>query len=201
MKSYTLPTLGFVVLAAGFSSRLGQPKALATVRGKNLLNRTIQVLAPFSTTKILVIVPAAAARYRIGLSAAAVTFALNRRRVSGLSSSVRLGIHRSRYSSAVLLLPVDLVHLSKADIGRLIARWRGSRRRVAARRIGPGAGTPLILPRRLYARADQLTGEAGLREVIGRLPSCALALVDMPSAVADVDTAQDLERARRRRHR
>jgi molybdenum cofactor cytidylyltransferase len=201
MKSYTLPTLGVVVLAAGFSSRLGQPKALATVRGKSLLTRTIQVLVPFSKTRILVIVPAAAARYRIGIAAGTVNFALNRRRASGLSSSVRLGIHLSRYSSAVLILPVDLVNLSKADIGRLIARWRGSRRRAAARRIGTGAGTPLILPRWLYARADQLTGDEGLREVIRRLPSSALSLMDIPSAIADVDTTQDLERARRRRHR
>jgi len=201
MKSYTQPTLGMVVLAAGFSSRLGHPKALATVRGRNLLTRTIQVLAPFSTAKILVIVPAAAARYRIGISAGTVTFAANRCRASGLSSSIRLGIHLSRYNSAVLLLPVDLVHLSMPDIGRLIARWQGSRRRVAARRIGSGAGTPLILPRCLYASAAQLTGDEGLRDVIRRLPSSALSRIDMPSAITDVDTAKDLERARRHLHR
>jgi len=188
MKSYTQPTLGMVVLAAGFSSRLGHPKALATVRGRNLLTRTIQVLA-------------AAARYRIGISAGTVTFAANRCRASGLSSSIRLGIHLSRYNSAVLLLPVDLVHLSMPDIGRLIARWQGSRRRVAARRIGSGAGTPLILPRCLYASAAQLTGDEGLRDVIRRLPSSALSRIDMPSAITDVDTAKDLERARRHLHR
>jgi len=130
-----------------------------------------------------------------------VTFALNRRRAGGLSSSVCLGIHLSRYRGAVMLLPIDLVHLSKADIGRLIARWRGSRRRVAARRIGSGAGTPLIVPHWLYARAALLTGDAGLRDVIRRLPSSALSLMDMPSAITDVDTPQDLERARRHRHR
>jgi molybdenum cofactor cytidylyltransferase len=201
MKSYTLPTLRMVVLAAGFSRRLGQPKALATVRGKNLLTRTLQVLAPFSATGICVIAPPAAARYRIGIAAGTATFALNRHRASGLSSSVRQGIHLSRYSSAVLILPVDLVNLSKADIGRLIARWRGSRRRVAARRIGVGAGTPLIVPRWLYARAAQLTGDEGLRDVIRRLPPSALSLMDMPSAITDVDTPNDLERARRHRHR
>ena len=200
MKSYTQPTLGIVVLAAGFSSRLGHPKALATVRGKNLLARTVQVLAPFAATKILVIVPAAAARYRIGISAGTATFGSNRRRATGLSSSVRLGIHLSRYNAATLLLPVDLVHLSKADVGRLIARWRGSRRRVAARRIGTGAGTPLVVPHWLYTKAAQLVGDEGLREVIRRLPPFALSLTDMPSAVTDVDTPDDLERARRRRH-
>jgi CTP:molybdopterin cytidylyltransferase MocA len=72
---------------------------------------------------------------------------------------------------------------------------------VAARRIGAGAGTPLILPRWLYARAAQLTGDEGLREVIRSLPSSALSLVDMPSAITDVDTRHDLEHARRRLQR
>ena len=98
-----------------------------------------------------------------------------------------------------MLLPVDLVSLSKADLGRLIARWRGSRRRVVARRIGSGAGTPLILPRWLYASAAQLNGDAGLREVIRRLPSSRpVAAWTWPSSGADVDTPKDLERARRR---
>jgi molybdenum cofactor cytidylyltransferase len=201
MKSCTRPTLGIVVLAAGFSHRLGRPKALATVRGKNLLTRTIQVLTPYSTTKILVVVPAAAARYRIGISAGRVRFAVNPRRASGLASSVRLGIHLSRHYSAVLLLPVDLVHLNQLDVGRLLARWRGSPRRVAARRIGGRVGTPLILPHWLYASAAELTGDEGLRDVIRRLPDSILAPMHMPSALTDVDTPEDLERARRHRHR
>jgi molybdenum cofactor cytidylyltransferase len=198
MKSYTPPTLGIVVLAAGFSVRLGQPKALATVRGKNLLTRTLRILAPFSTTKILVIVPPAAARYRIGISARSVIFAPNRQRASGLASSVRLGIRRSRYCSAVLLLPVDLVHLRKADIGRLIARWRSARRHVAARHIGSSAGAPLVLPRWLYPKTANRTGDTGLRDLIRSLPASALSLVHMPSAEFDIDTPDDLDRARHR---
>ena len=200
MKSHALPTLAIVILAAGLSVRLGQPKALATVHGRNLLTKTLRVLAPFAARKIQVIVPPAAARYRIGISARSATFTINRQRAAGLSRSVRIGIHQSRYCSAVLLLPVDLVDLTGADIARLIARWRGYRRRVAARRIGTGAGTPLILPHWLYPQAANISGAAGLRELMRRLPGPALALIHMPSAESDVDTPEDLAAARRRRH-
>ncbi len=197
-KSFSLPTLRIVVLAAGFSSRLGQSKALARVRGTTLLTRTVGVLAPFAGgSKILVVVPPGAARYRIGPHAPLVSFIVNPRRAAGLSSSVGYGIDRARRSSGVLLLPVDLVDLQPRDIARLVMRWRGARRKVVARRTRDGAGTPLILPPWLYGRVAGLSGDQGLRDVVRRLPDGVLRM-RLPSAGADVDTPPDLERARRR---
>jgi molybdenum cofactor cytidylyltransferase len=118
--------------------------------------------------------------------------------MAGLSSSVRRGITRARYSAAVLLLPVDLADLQRRDIARLIARWRGARRSVVARWVQARAGTPLILPRWLYARARGLAGDRGLRDLVRGLPNDAVSLVMLPSAESDVDTVRDLERARRR---
>jgi len=198
MKACTLLTPQIVVLAAGFSTRLGRPKALAKVHGRSLLHRTLRVLAPFATSKIIVVVPPGAGRYKIGSNLRSMAFVANPRRATGLSSSVRLGLVRARHSPAVLLLPVDLVDLERRDIGRLIAQWRGARRNVVARRVQGGAGTPLILPRWLYAHALGLTGDQGLRDVVRGLPNHVVSLVMLPSAESDVDTAQDLARARRR---
>jgi CTP:molybdopterin cytidylyltransferase MocA len=59
-------------------------------------------------------------------------------------------------------------------------------------------GVPLILPRWLYARALEVTGDTGLRDLVNRLPAEQLALVDLPSASFDIDTPEDLRTARRR---
>lgn len=191
--------LRIVVLAAGFSVRLGRPKALARIQGLSLLRRTIRTLSAFrAATDIIVVIPHRAARYTLGFSRRSVTFVANADRAAGLASSVRLGVRRARHSAGILLLPVDLVELQRRDIARLIARWRGARRRVAARRVESHAGAPLILPRWLYARARTITGDAGLRELVRRLPQHAVSLTDLPSAELDVDTPRDLERARRR---
>jgi molybdenum cofactor cytidylyltransferase len=199
MKAFTLPTLRIVVLAAGFSARLGKPKALARVHGSTLIERTVGLLAPFARpSKIIVVIPPGAARYRIGSHARSVAFIANPTRMAGLSSSVRRGITQARYSAAVLLLPVDLADLQRRDIARLIARWRGARRSVVARWVQARAGTPLILPRWLYARARGLAGDRGLRDLVRGLPNDAVSLVMLPSAESDVDTVRDLERARRR---
>jgi CTP:molybdopterin cytidylyltransferase MocA len=179
MNSCTLASPRIVVLAAGFSTRLGSSKALARVRGRSLLDRTLEVLAPFATRSIVVVIPPGAGRYRIGRRVHRPTFVVNSRRAQGLSSSVCRAITYARYSCAVLLLPVDLVELERRDIAKLISRWRGA---------GPPGG------------ALGISGDHGLRDLVRTLPSPHVLLVNMPSADADVDTALDLQRARRRAH-
>ncbi len=198
MNSLSLPQLRVLILAAGFSSRLGEPKAVARVHGRSLLRKAIELAASFAPARIIAIVPRNAARYRIEARGIAVVFKVNSRRAQGLSSSVRSGITEARYSPAVLLLPVDLINLRRRDVLRLIGSWRAARRRVIARRIGRHGGTPLILPRCLYSRGLELKGDIGLREMVNTLPRDAVRLVDMPSAAVDIDTPQDLQAARRR---
>jgi molybdenum cofactor cytidylyltransferase len=202
MNSSTLPTLHALVLAAGFSSRLGRPKPLARVRAFSLLRRTLSLVVRFAPAKIVVVIPRQAARYRNearGLEARGlkIVFAANPRRADGLSSSVRRGIVLARYSSALLLLPVDLADLQPRDVARLISRWRAARRCVIARRFGQQGGAPLILPRWLYSRALEVTGDIGLRDLVSGLPAPQRVLLNLPSAALDVDTPQDLRAARR----
>jgi molybdenum cofactor cytidylyltransferase len=202
MSSDTLPRLDVLVLAAGFSSRLGRPKALVRVRASSLLRRTLTLVSRLAPAKIVVVIPRRAARYRIEARGLKVDFAANPRRADGLSSSVRRGIVRCRYSSALLLLPVDLAALRQRDVARLISRWRAARRRVIARRIGapggpPRGGVPLILPRWLYGRALGVTGDIGLRDLVSGLPALQRVLLNLPSAALDVDTPPDLRAARR----
>jgi molybdenum cofactor cytidylyltransferase len=211
MNTGTLPRLQIVILAAGFSSRLGQPKALVRVRGISLLRRTLTLVAQFAPAKIIVVLPRRSARHRFEARGLNVVFVANRRRADGLSSSVRLGVARARYSPALLLLPVDLAMLQSRDLARLISRWRSVRRCVLARRIEPQGrapsaetprgGVPLILPRWLYAQALDVTGDLGLREWVAALPSPQRVLLHLPSAALDVDTPQDLRAARRRLRR
>jgi molybdenum cofactor cytidylyltransferase len=187
-----------VVLSAGFSTRLGTPKALSRIRGVTLLRKTVRTLAPLAAARVIVVLPPRAVRARAELCGERVDVVVSRRRSQGLSASVKSGLFRARYSAAVLILPVDLPWLERREIARLIARWRSSRRAVVARRVGDRAGTPLVLPRRLYARAQRIGGDLGLRNLVNGLPEDELKLVELPSAALDVDTPEDLRRARRR---
>ena len=73
MNSCVRPKLRIVVLAAGFSTRLGQSKPLARVRGVSLLGGTIRLLAPLSASRIVVVIPPRAVRVRAELRGRQVT--------------------------------------------------------------------------------------------------------------------------------
>jgi molybdenum cofactor cytidylyltransferase len=190
--------LQIIVLAAGFSTRLGRPKALARVHGVSLLRRTLKVASSFGADRIIVVVPRNAVRYRIEARGVNVRWAVNTQRAQGLSSSVRRGIAAARYAAAILLLPADLVHLTSRDLFRLVQRSHSAPRRLIARRINLSGVTPVILPRWLYARASALAGDVGLRELVAQLPADNRVLVDLPSAIWDIDRPQDLRDSRRR---
>ena len=198
MNSVYPRKLQIVVLAAGFSSRLGQPKALARVQGVSLLRRTLEAVSSLGANRITVVVPRNAHRYRIEARGMQVHWAVNAQRALGLSSSVRRGIAAARYSPAVMLLPADLIHLKSRDLCKLVRRWQSLPRRLTAREMNSSGATPAILPRWLYPRALKIVGDVGLRELIKQLPADSRTLVDLPSAAADVDTPQNLRCARRR---
>jgi molybdenum cofactor cytidylyltransferase len=193
------PGLRIVVLAAGFSSRLGRPKLLASIRGMSLLRRTLSVLEQITRQRIIVVVPQRTTRICAELRGYRVSLVPNAFRSRGLSSSVLLGLNTARCSTGTLLLPVDLPDLSRADIVRLISRWRGGPRRVAANRSAGRAATPLILPKFLYPQARRISGDIGLRDLVAGLPPEQRIIVELRSAERDVDTPQDLDEARRRR--
>ncbi|HVC02356.1 MAG TPA: nucleotidyltransferase family protein [Steroidobacteraceae bacterium] len=198
MKASSRPVLRVVILAAGFSRRLGTPKALARVHGVGLLRRTATLLAAFGDGRTIVVAPPRQGRFAAELRGLEVELCVNARTASGLSSSVRLGLARARGASAVLLVPVDLVDLRARDIARLVTAWRAAPRRVIARRIGTAGGTPLILPRALFGTAATIDADHGLREVVCALAPERRRLLPLPSAAADVDERRDLLAARRR---
>jgi molybdenum cofactor cytidylyltransferase len=198
MKANSLCRLHIIVLAAGFSSRLGQSKALARVHGTSLLRRALAAAASLDGPLITAVIPRKAALYRREASGMRVNWAPNARRAQGLASSVRSGIAAARYSAAILFMPVDLANLKGRELERLVHRWQGAPRRLIARRLDRSGATPLILPRRLYGQALSIDGDVGLRHLIGQLPADQRVLVELPSAAADVDTREDLHSVRRR---
>ena len=189
-----------VILASGFSTRLGAPKALALLHGVTLLEHLVRKLAPLSRLPAAIVVPPRSGTRRAA-SRRGLICLNNPNRAHGLSSAVRVALRHARHSPGVLLLPVDLAELRTESLARMINRWRGRRRTVVARRLGSRGVIPMILPRHYFHLADRLTGDSGLRDWMSTLGRDELVLMDMRGADNDIDTPVELARARRRFNR
>jgi len=186
-----------VLLAAGGSTRLGQPKQLVRRRLKPLLLHALDAArdVPIADEDIVVVLGAAALRLRALLRrhSPAVRVAPNPRWATGLASSLRAGLAAApRGAGAALVQLVDQPNVDAAALRRLLAAWRRRPSAPAAAHYSGRAGVPAILPRRDWRQARALDGDAGARALLRNAD--AITLVAMPEAVFDVDTPADLAR-------
>lgn len=196
MNQSTVPGLQVLILAAGYSRRLGQDKTLARIHGVGLLRRTVAVAASLGGPPPLVVVAPRRTRLVAELSGLPARRVASSNRDAGLAASLQAGLRMARWSRATLILAADLPQLQGTDLARLLRRWRARPRRIAARRIGARGGMPLVLPASLYGLALALRGDAGLRTLLAGLAPGDCTLVSLDSAESDIDTPLDLARAR-----
>jgi CTP:molybdopterin cytidylyltransferase MocA len=186
-----------VLLAAGGSSRLGQPKQLVRRRLKPLLLHALDAArgVPIADEDIVVVLGAEALRLRALLRrhAPGVRVAANPLWATGLASSLRAGLAAApRAATAALVLLVDQPNVDAAALRRLLGAWRRRPAAPAAAHYSERAGVPAILPRRAWRALRTLEGDAGARALLRG--ASAITLVAMPEAELDIDRPRDLAR-------
>jgi CTP:molybdopterin cytidylyltransferase MocA len=187
-----------IILAAGASRRLGQPKQLVRVAGETLLARTVRVAIEAGADPVLAVLGANRESIAEELDSSGVHVVANDGWESGIAGSVRAGVEALQRqwpdAEAVMILVCDQPRLSAGHLHSLIASYRGATEpAIVASRYGGIAGIPAIFPARQFPRLRALEGDAGARFLL-RNPECPLVLVDFAGGEEDIDTPEDLSR-------
>jgi molybdenum cofactor cytidylyltransferase len=192
--------LQVIVLAAGASTRLGQPKQLVRLGGRPVLHRVVGEAVAVGGSSVTVVLGAHARELSRLLQNSPASVIVNRHWEEGMAASIRCGLAAAPASAeAVLILLGDQVAVSAEDLRRLIAAWGGHDTIIAASVYGGTLGVPAIFPRFCWRELAELRGDCGARAVIQR-HAARLVHVPMPSASVDLDTPQDLARILVREH-
>ncbi|HEX2099747.1 MAG TPA: nucleotidyltransferase family protein [Candidatus Synoicihabitans sp.] len=188
-----------VVLAAGASQRLGQPKQLLRVSGVSLLERTVQAALDVPAIwPVIVVLGAHAERLRPVLARYPVLLADNPAWAEGMASSLRAGLATAqqftRRLEAVVFALCDQPAFSNQTLVQLLeARARLGTSVVAASYDGH-LGAPALITRPHFPALAGLTGDEGARQLFAQLPAGSVASVAMPELGIDIDTPDDLAR-------
>lgn len=179
-----------VVLAAGSSSRLGQPKQLLEFNGEPLLHRAARAALEAGCAPVLVVLGAKAAFCRPAIADLPVQIVDNKEWKSGLASSVRCGIAAlPDTASAAILLTCDQPHVSADLLRQLIAASRDGENMAASQYAGT-IGIPALFPRRSFPELLALTGGNGAKSLL-RKGADAVGCVPFPEGRIDIDTPAD----------
>jgi molybdenum cofactor cytidylyltransferase len=185
--------VGAVVLAAGGSSRLGEPKQLlAFANGETLVHSAARAAREGGCKKVCVVTGASHDRVAQAVFDLRPIVIRNRNWSRGIGGSIRLGVSRLPDVSAIVFLTCDQPGLDAEIIRALIARHEETGRAIVASRYANALGTPALFERSCFAALQNLPDESGAKSLIETEPS-QVAQIDFPAGALDLDSPADLQ--------
>ncbi len=188
-----------IVLAAGASSRMGEPKALCELSGMRVIERILATLERIGivSPKLVLAQPhgRAIADFVVDSRRFSVETCWNQQPEAGMLSSIQCGLNAvSSTIDGVILWPVDVPLVKPETIEYLLSQ---DRRRWLVPTFQDRGGHPVWLPAMLLAEVIALPVSSSLRALRERFPPLRVPVSD-EDVLLDVDTPEALKRASER---
>ncbi len=184
--------LAALVLAAGASTRMGQPKQLLRYEGELLIERAVRVAREAGADPVFVVIGANYAPIGTVLSRLepAVRVLLNHGWQQGMGNSIALGAMAAERFGAddLLVLTCDQVHVTAEHLRTLVEV--SHRDHVVASVYAEHRGVPALFPEFSFHALQELHGDRGARDLLQRED---VLQVPLPLGEVDIDTPADLE--------
>jgi len=182
-----------VILAAGGSSRMGEPKQLLRVNGEPLIRRAVQTALDSICKSVIVVLGAEASRVRDALAGLAVQTVENKAWADGMGTSIHAGVEAVGDADGLVLMLADQPLVSSETINRLVLTHQAANRPIVASQYAGTVGVPVYFAREYFPHLLALRPEQGCKGLILAHPDQTIRLA-CPEAEADIDTPQDFER-------
>ncbi|MBS1821907.1 MAG: nucleotidyltransferase family protein [Acidobacteria bacterium] len=176
-----------IVLAAGASRRLGEPKQLVRLGDETLLERAVRACRDAACTPIVVVLGALSESIQNQCNLQDTVIVDNREWCEGMGSSLRAGVKALDPSvEGCVIVTCDMPAASAEHLRRLMKSGDVTASEYAGRR-----GVPAFFPQSSFVALMQVQGDTGARDLLKEANA-----IPLPAGELDVDTAQDLQRAR-----
>lgn len=196
-----MPKIGAIILAAGMSSRMGNPKLLLPLKGKPLILYSIELAKRMQLYPIVLI---AGEFLEVFQTRAAdidgIEFIKNKDYMHGMSSSLKLGIEKfkGRVDAAFIFL-ADQPFVPDIVVQSLIQDYKKERQkgiRIVRPQYNENLGHPILVDSSLFSEFLDLEGDQGGKEIIKKYKAYTKIQVFESSFWGmDIDTVKDYKKA------
>jgi molybdenum cofactor cytidylyltransferase len=185
---------GILILAAGNSSRLGEPKQLLRYKGKTLISNVVDAATSLVPTRVTVVTGANAELISNELSKSSVSIVYNPHWQEGMSSSIRIGIthlkDKNPHLQGVILSVSDQPFVSSSLFLTLIETAKSTGKSIVASLYNNTFGTPVLFQKQYFDSLLCLKGVEGAKKLIKQFPE-DVATIPFPLGGIDIDTQED----------
>lgn len=175
-----------IVLAAGASTRMGEPKQLVRLGEETLLERAVRVAREAGCSPVVVVLGAAADRVKSRCALEDAVVLVNEKWSEGMGASIRCGVAAVGDVGGCVVMTCDQPAVTVGHLQKLMEGVEIAASGYAGRR-----GVPAYFPASVFAALRDLRGDAGARELL-----TTARVAELLHGELDVDTEEDLARAR-----
>lgn len=191
-----------MVLAAGLSSRMGQPKVLLPWTGERSILEHILVQVQFGgVSEIVVVTGRAADDVRQTAESAGAAAVHNPDYQTGeMLSSLKVGLKALPESiSSALVVLGDQPRLQPETVGAILSAYTEGKGKIIAPSYQMRRGHPILIDRRYWDELLALPPDGALRDLLNaHSAEIAYVVVKNDSVLRDIDTPDDYAAERRR---
>lgn len=185
-----------IVLAAGASRRLGQPKQLLVLGGETLLARSIRLASEAGAGPVFVVLGAHHESIRAVVALNDAIAVVNENWEQGIASSIHAGLNElealAQDARGALILSCDQPRLTAARLRALIEIFAAQTEpSIVASAYAGVQGIPAVFPRCAFPDLLALSGDKGARALLAQ-PPCPLIALSFEGGEVDIDQPADL---------
>jgi molybdenum cofactor cytidylyltransferase len=187
---------GLVILAAGESGRLGQPKQNLLFQNKTLLQRAIETGLNSKCRPVIVVLGANAGVIDPSIQHETIKVIYNPDWNEGMASSIRTGIkeiEKNKAIDSVLVMLCDQPFVDPALIHNILRKQQETGKAIIACSYKDTVGVPVLFGSSLFAELLLLKGHEGAKNILKNHPQ-DMATVLFDKGNVDIDTMGDYER-------
>ncbi|MBP2831064.1 nucleotidyltransferase family protein [Aquimarina sp. U1-2] len=162
--------VAILVLAAGASSRMGQPKQLLQWKGTTLIRQAMIQALSCEATKTYVVTGAYHNEVWQNIENFPIEQVHNPNWKDGLASSIRIGIEAiekcSHYNEGVVIKLVDQPAVDFVYLNRIIKKAKKLSHQIIATAYNNTLGIPALFKRSMFEGLKSLEGDVGASSII-----------------------------------
>lgn len=180
--------LGAVILAAGFSSRMGEFKPLLELRGRSLLAHCAELVRGAGAEPAVVVCGHRGGEVAAEAARSGLATVRNPHPEQGMYSSIRTAVPLLSDTDGFFLLPVDIPLIRPATIRALAAAFEPDK--VIFPAFEGRRGHPPLIPARFIGDILDYSGAGGLKSLLEQRPGRNVEVWDR-GILLDADTPED----------
>ncbi len=184
---------GIIILAAGESKRLGQPKQNLVFRGKTLLQRAIDTALDSACSPVIVVLGANKEQISIQPHTK-ISILQNPDWPEGMASSIRLAIHQMMKQGAdsTIIMLCDQPFVDAELLNTMQQKQKDTGKPIIACTYKEATGVPVLFHSSLFPDLLLLKGHEGAKKIL-QTHADDIAGIPFEKGGIDIDTMEDYE--------